>query len=205
MSTPSAVDAAVDGLATFLATITGLTVSTEWPAANEKLVFPSVTVTAGKAKRTPIMPETFSVSAPDTNNQVIETVVIGHYDLPIQLDLWCRTKAERRQFLNAILDKFNAQSLDSSGLEKPCGLSLQLTNYYGIYARYEIDTHEFRDEEIAAQRQERRATIQLLVNTREISTRTLYAIKSTTLYSEVDHNQDALTDDTANTEQKKIF
>lgn len=198
-SSDSAVDAAVDGLANYLKGISGLNVETEWPDSNEQLQMPSVTLTAGKDKRTPIQPEEVSRTLPDDNNQVVQVVATAHYDLSIQLDLWCRTKAERRQFLNAILGAFNASENNS---DAPSGLSLQLTNYFNVYARYEIDAHEFRDDEVAAERQERRATIMLLVNTRECVSRTMYAINQTTVLQQTDSANSPLTDDAQHTESK---
>lgn len=199
----SAVDAAVDGLSAYLAAqVTGLNLLTEWPEANKKLVYPSATLTTGVAKRTPIQPEEIAVTTPDENNQVVQTLAIAHYDIPIQIDLWCRTKAERRQFLNAILSSFNKAELTD---ESPCGLSLQLTDYFNVYARYEIDTHNFRDDEIASQTQERRATISLLVNTREIAQRTMYAIISAAIVQQVDSSSGELTDDSQNTETNQIY
>lgn len=197
----SAVDAAIDGLASYLgAQVSGLTVQTEWPDANEVLQMPSVTLTAGKAKRTPIQPEEVSVTPPNNLNQVTQVLAVAHYDIPIQLDVWCRTKDERRQTLNAILDAFNLA--ENTG-NAPSGLSLQLTNYFDVFARYEIDTHEFRDDEIATERQERRATVMLLVNTRECISRSMYAItKGTTVYQQTDSETPPLTGDTQNTESK---
>ena len=198
----SAVDAAVDGLATYLAQISGLNVETEWPDSNEAINMPSVTLTAGKDKRTPIQPEQISITSPNSENQVTQVIATAHYDMQIQLDLWCRTKAERRQFLNAILNAFNS-SENNGGLTS--GLSLQLTSYFNVFARYEIDAHEFRDDEVAAETQERRATIMLVANTRECVSRTMYAIKHATVYQQTDSANSPLTDDTQDTEAKEYF
>jgi hypothetical protein len=197
-----AVDAAIDGLVAYLKGISGLTVLTEWPAANKKLAYPSCTITTGMPKRMPIQQEQLAVTMPDGNNQVVQTLAVAEYDIPMQIDLWCRTSAERRQFLNTILQAFNAA--EDTG-DAPSGLSLQLTDYFNIFARYEIDTHEFRDDEMAAETQERRCRIALLVNTREIIQRTKYAIVNTTVYQETDSLGGELTDDTSGSESKEYF
>lgn len=193
-----AVDACVDEFNSYVKSkIPALEVLTEWPAANQKLNYPSVTITVGKDKRTPIQPETICVSQPDEDGKAIERLAIAHYDIPMQLDLWCRTLKERRQYLNAIMDLFNGDILKDTG---PYGLSLKLTNYFDLFARYEVDTHEFRDDEIAVERQERRAMISLLVNTREIVERSMYIIKSMVVKSEFTSSNEELTDDTTDTE-----
>jgi hypothetical protein len=203
MPSLGAVDAAVDGLNTFLAAqIPALTVLTEWPAANKKLNYPSVTLTVGLDKRTPIQPETYSVGAPNGSGQVVEALVVADYEIQIQLDLWTRNVAERRQYLNAIIALFNAALIADTG---PAGLSLELTNYFNIFARYTIDTHEFRDDELAVERQERRARISLLVNTREIVNRTMYAINTIVVDVGVTTSPEEMTDDTANTESHTIL
>jgi len=159
--------------------ITGLTVRDEWPYGNQQLAYPLCTLFAGRAKRMPLMPETVAVTDPDENNQVLATEVVAEYDFTIQLDLWCRNKLERKQQLAKLLTAFNFAEVDNTGANKPDGLTLILSNYFNMPVRYEVDTHQHRDDEQAAERQERRETMMLLVNLREIRTRTYYAMKTT--------------------------
>lgn len=198
-------DAALDGLVAYLtAGIPALTVLTEWPYANQKLTYPSVTVTQGKQKRMPEMPYEVSRTTPNGSNQTTVNEVVANYDMVFQLDLWARNKKERRVYLDAILALFNAQEVDSSGLNKPDGISLQLSGYFDEWARYEIDTHECLDDEQAAQRQERRERIAVIVNIREIRQRTYYAMITTQIKSQTLYTSDALTDDASNTESYTV-
>lgn len=175
--------------------IDGLTVRDEWPYGNQKLAYPLVTLFSGRAKRMPLMPEIVAQTDPDENNQIVATEVVAEYDFTIQLDLWCRNKLERKQELAKLLTAFNFQEVDDSGENKPDGLTLILANYFNMPVRYEVDYHQHKDDEQAAERQERRETMSLLVNLREIRTRTYYAMTTTEVHSGVgpsDSDTDAL-------------
>lgn len=174
---PHAIKAASQTLADFLASnISGLTVLQEWPAANQQLKYPSVTLTTGTPKRMPLMPYQVGITTPDSKNQVVQTNVVASYDVSFQLDLWTRTKIERDQVLGSIITLFNSEEFQTSGHDQTDGLSLVLEDYFGEYCRYEIDTHEFVDDEASAQRQERRVRIVVLANLREVRQRTYYAM-----------------------------
>lgn len=201
------IDAALEGLCNFLSTnIPALTVINEWPYGNQQLKYPSLTASTMKPKRTPEMPYQVGQSATDGNGQTVVNEVVANYDTTFQLDLWTRNKAERKQYVDQIISLFNAQEIDSSWQNKADGLSLQLTNYYNEWCRYEIDTRECVDDEAAAQRQERRERIMVLVNIREIRQRTYYAISSVQVESQVvdEKTFEVFTDDAANTESNNI-
>lgn len=174
------ISAAVDALVSFLqAQIPGLTILTEWPYANQQLQYPSLTITTGKVDSVPLNPpEQIAVTTPDINNQVVATEVISELDATFQLDLWTRTKLERRTVLGQIQSAFSAQQMDTSGNNNPQGISLRMGNYFNAWVRYDLVTSEFRDDEQAAERQERRARMSVLVNCREIRQRTYYAMRT---------------------------
>lgn len=158
------------------AQVPGLTVYLEWPAPNQQLTYPSVTLFSGKDSFMNLMPETIATTLPDQLNKTLVTQIIGEHDWKMQLDLWCASKFERETTLGAIKAAINAQVSDGSGQNKASGLSLQLTNYYNDWARFDIDSIERVDDEASAQRRERRVKISLLVNCREIAQQTLYAM-----------------------------
>ncbi len=167
----------IEALAIWLrANITGLTVLDEWPYGNQQLTYPSLTIFTGQAKRMPLMPETIAVTSPDENNKVVATEVVAEYDFKAQLDLWCRTKLERKQILANILTAFNSAEMDSTGANNPDGLNLILSSYFNTIVSYEIDWHQHKDDEQAAERQERREMISIVVNLREVRQRTYYAM-----------------------------
>lgn len=170
---------AVDGLAAWLrANITGLTVLDEWPYGNQQLTYPSVTLFAGEATRMPVMPEIIATTTPDVNNKIVATEVVADYDFEIQLDLWAKDKLERKQTLAKLLTAFASQSMDQTGKNNPDGLTLILANYFNTPVRFEIKSHKHKDDEQAAERQERRELVRVLVNLREIRQRSYYAMRT---------------------------
>ena len=175
----NAADACLDSLATFLATqIPEMTIYREWPYGNQKLKYPTVSLTHQLTQVMNLPPEQIAVTAPDTDNLVTATEIVGEVDFKIQMDLWTGNKADRDVYLGKLLDAINAQCADSTGNNNPAGLNLLMTNYYNSYARYDIDKFQHVDDEAAAQRQERRAKIDLLVNARMIRQRTYYVMKT---------------------------
>lgn len=171
---------AVNGLAAFLKTkIPAITVLQEWPYANQQLTFPSITITTGNPVRMPLMKETISVTDPDgITGQVVATEIVAEYDDTWQIDLWTRNKLERSQYIRQIIDAFNSAEEDASGSNNPDGISLTLSAYHNVIARYEIQNHQTVDDEAAAQRQERREKFRVLVNFREVKLRTYYAMQN---------------------------
>ncbi len=169
---------AVDALKNWLEiNISGLTCYDEWPYGNQQLKYPAITIFTGQATRMPLMPEVDSVTEPDVNNKVIANEVVAEYDFNLQLDLWCKNKLERKQTLAKLLTAFNGQESDTSGANNPDGLTLVVPNYFNMPVRFEIQNHKHKDDEQAAQRQERRELISVIVNCREIRQRTYYAMK----------------------------
>jgi hypothetical protein len=196
-------DVAKATLVAFLkANTTGLTVIDEWPYGNQKIAMPSATISTTKPKRMPAMPVQISVTEPDINGQVVANEYVADWDDVFQIDLWCRNKVERTSFTSQILGLFNSQELNPEGVD---GLSLQMTTYFNEWCRYEIDTVECVDDAAAAERQERREKIMVLVNCREIVQRTYYAIKTLTVFNQATDQESALTDDTTGTDENTIF
>lgn len=172
-------DIALSTLAAFVESgISSLTVYQEWPYANEQLTYPTLTISTVKPKRMPHMPYQIVLTSPDTDGKVIANEVVANWDFQMQLDLWCSDKAMRKDYTDRIIALFNSQEMDASGLNKPDGLSLQMTAHFNEWVRYEIDTTECIDDEAGAQRQERREKIMVLVNCREVRQRTYYAMKN---------------------------
>jgi hypothetical protein len=176
----TAADACLDGLAAYLAgKITNLSIDTEWPDPNRKLVYPHATLFHVKGQSLNTPPTVIAQTTPDEDNLITVTQVTGFLDFKIQIDLWTGTKAERDEYLGKILDAMDYQALHEDSA--PSGLSLCLTNYYNEYARFDLDSYEHIDDEAAVQRGERRCKIELLVNTREVKQRTYYAMTTPTV------------------------
>ena len=172
-------------------------ISDEWPYANQVLKYPSLTITQlGDAARTPLMPETDSVGPQNDVGQVVANEITAEYDYQLQLDLWCADKLMRRQYTNSLLEAFRDPPTPS-GANIADGLTLAVPDYYNVPARLEIVSHAHRDDEQSAQRQERRERIVLVVNVREITQRTYYAMKSIQTQVDVSESDESALD-TAN-------
>lgn len=190
-----------EALAAYLtAQIAGLTVLTEWPYANQKLTYPSVSIFAVDPRYTNFPPRIVTKTPPDVNNQSTVTYEVGAWDYTIQLDLWCRNKVERNTVLGQLADAINPSPGNGSA-----GLALTLASYYNEIARLDIDRQKYVQDESASQRQEWRGLITLLVNVRAIKQQTMYAIKSLEVDLGVPSSDDQMTDDASNTEQHLIF
>ncbi len=156
----------VKGLCTFLlANVAALEEARdEWPSYNQKLALPCVSVFAKEPKRMAVYPyviDRSDASGPDDDRTADITRVVGQYDLTLQLDLWCAYKPQRDSLFADISSAFN---LDPD----VHGINYQLTNYFNEYVHYSMDGIKFIDAEEAAQRNEWRVLITVLVSVREI-------------------------------------
>lgn len=201
----SAPDVCLDALKTYLtAQIPSLTVRTEWPDPNQKLIYPCLTLFQGKITTMNRPPEIVSKTAPDVNNQIVVTEIIGEHDFQVQMDLWCSDRVMRDKYLSLVIDAINAQVADSTGNNNAAGLSLQLTNYYNDWARFDVDSNENVDDAAGVQRRERRAKIILLANCRAIRQRTYYAMINIQSYTDATLSTGALADDASGTDERII-
>lgn len=157
------VQSLVGNLQAYLAAqVAGLTVLTEWPGGNVQLRMPSLTIFSGEAQFMNLTPYVIASTTPDpVTHLTTTTLIVGEYDLKLQLDLWCRNKLERETMFGLVEAAINKQV-------SPMGLSLQMTDYFSQWARYDIDNHQFVDDEAGAQRQEWRVKIELLANCRMV-------------------------------------
>jgi hypothetical protein len=120
------------------------------------------------------------------------------WDDTFQLDLWTRYKLQRDIYLAKILKAFSRQQNDKIGVAdgRSEGITLKLHGYSEhVYARFDVDTTQCIDDEAAAQRQERREKITVLVNTREIRKQVGYAMKVIQIEAEVTAENVDLADD----------
>lgn len=143
----------------------------EWPVANQQLAYPSLTIFQGSPEFENLAP--YELSRSEVESGLIKSlVVVGQYDLRLQLDLWCRNKKERDDVFESLFNALNPEVLEG----RPMGKSLKLTNYYGIYARTEVIGHTFGDLEEGAQRQEWRVKLTVLGHVKAVREITNFAI-----------------------------
>jgi hypothetical protein len=173
-----AIQASLSALAVYLgAEIPGLTIYKEWPSANQKLTYPTLSLFSGQPRLMNLPPEQVAITAPDSDNMVTATYVIGELDFKLQADLWCANKMQRDENLGKVLDAINKSAASVAG-NSVAGLSLQLADYFDSFVRYDLDGFTYVDDEASAQRQERRAKLDILVNCRAIKQVKAPAVKT---------------------------
>lgn len=165
----NAVEALTNALKAHLATISGLKVYSEFPTANQKLALPALTIFRGAPDYDNLDPYFLSKTDPDVDNKIFVKYIVGQYDLRMQLDLWTGNKKERETLFESVFQKLNPDII-------PMGLSLKLTDYHDIWARYDLVGHEFMDDEASAQRQEWRVRLELLAHVKAVLVKEEYAI-----------------------------
>ncbi len=105
----------------------------------------------------------------DEDNTAEIKHVVGWYDLKLQIDIWCRTKPERYKIYELFFEAINP-------VIKPMGLSLQLSSYHNLYARYDMVGYSFGDNEQGSQRSEWRVKIEVLANCKAVRVDTEFMI-----------------------------
>ncbi len=163
--TPSAIREVVEALRTYIDTnVTEFEkVYGNWPSANQKLVYPALTIFAKEPRFVPLMHYVIAkTSAQPADVEKTVTRVVGQYEFALQLDLWTAYKPQRDSVYEALFAAFSANN-DTHGL------SLQLTGYFNQYCHYSIDTVSYADEAIAAEANEWRVMIRVLATVNAVT------------------------------------
>lgn len=161
--------AVVEALATSVNTnVTGLAaVYRDWPDKNIELAYPSISVLPGAPQFTRCQPYLYSQGAVASGEHTAATkYVVGQYELPIQLDVWCKYKAQRATILDLVMAMLNPT------LAK--GYVLRLTAYHDVWVNITTRGYKWLDSMNASALQEWRAIVELEL--------TCLAIRSTTDY-----------------------
>lgn len=168
---PTAVKALIEALGVYLkANMPSLEkVIYEFPAPNVTLKYPCLSILVVKPDYMPLTPYFLSSEDQGVPHQKLIKRVVGEWDVRLQLDLWCGDKIERFNMWEEFFQAFNPDI-------NPMGLSLQLDAYHGIWCRYDLTGYDTEDAEVASQRGEWRARINILSNTRAVLERTEYVI-----------------------------
>lgn len=142
----------------------------EWPAANVALTYPSLSIiTKANPRFENFSPYEWVSETPNSQNKMATKYVVGHYEWPLQLDLWTKTKEQRHEFYQKI---FAAFMLDISAP----GITATMANYHDALARYDFVGFQYQDEEISAQRSEWRVTMDVLAQCKAIVSKDEFAI-----------------------------
>lgn len=128
----------------------------QFPEANDELQYPCISLTIpGDMTLRSQFPEQFAQGDTAEHKAAVKYDV-GDYSCDIQADLWCGSKQERHELYEELFRAFSAQL-------PIMGLTLPLTEYHGVLARYDLSVLSFpNDDESASQRKEWRGIVRIL-------------------------------------------
>lgn len=132
----------------------------DFPSPTQTLKYPCLTIFQNSPTYTNMMPYVITKGAQFTtgpNAGLFPVVkVVGQYEWKLQLDLWCRSKPERYNVYEKLFTVFTRESVG--------GLSLQLENYYNLFARYDLVGANFITAETESQKAEWRVKVDVVAN-----------------------------------------
>lgn len=138
-----------------------LKITDEFPDPSELLKYPALTIFIGKPVTTPYDPFVLSQGATNGSNQALVARVVAEWDIPLQLDLWCNSKIQRRTIHQKLFNAINKRQV-------PMGLDLLLTNYFSQYASFQIRSFAPKSDEASSQRKEWRYLIDVVCTVNHI-------------------------------------
>lgn len=155
------------------ATVKGLAnVYDDWPAANEVMKYPSVSIFSGTPAFQNGLPYVvYKSSSPDANNRYTVRKCVGSYEIKLQLDLWLATKFERHR-----MQELMFRALNPNG--DFMGINLQLTDYYGEWAHLHMDSFQVLASEAEAQRREWRIKFSVIADVKAILESSVYLMQN---------------------------
>lgn len=123
-----------------------------WPAPNEVLDLPAVSVSSRSSQYSAIQPYVISKSTPEEGSYLVTVKkVIGRVVLNFQVDLWASYKPQRETLIQELIEALN---LDESVM----GLRVKLLNYHDQYGAFVLNSDvQIPDSEDGSQRGEWRA------------------------------------------------
>lgn len=153
----------------------------EFPPANMRLVLPSVSIIAlppeFRPLAVPYLDNELKVPAdhlPATQTPQTAHYVVGYYDTRLQVDLWAGSQEERDDLYDAV---FNALNPNIS----PMSLTIKMTEYFNSLCNYLYVGHSLADSEERAQKDEWRATLEVLATCNAIRTKKEFVIEDTVI------------------------
>lgn len=133
----------------------------EWPYHGDEMNLPCCSIiTAGTPEYNNLQPYTYSkIEDPDNELNDILTEVIAQIDGRIQIDVWTEYKNKRGEMLELITKALNKQNIEE---DLPNGLSLLMTDYYNVIARFDQVGYTYMDSEENSQKSQWRVKIDIL-------------------------------------------
>lgn len=152
---------------------------TEFPESNKELKMPCLSLmTFGTPEHVNLMPTIHkqTVNALDADLLDVQFAV-AQKNINIQADIWASYKEER----GILFDELKA-ALNKAFIAFPdkhaTGLSLELTEYYNVIARYDMVGYTYIEGGFESQSSEFRVKVDLVCNLREIIEKTMPKLKT---------------------------
>lgn len=169
---PNAIGAMNKALSKFLlANVASLEMAIDgWPAPNQKLKYPAISIFAKIPKYTHLQPYVIKKNA-IVNHRATVLRCVGMYDFELQMDLWCSYKPQRDSLVENVINAFNLDP-DSPGA------NLILEDYYNEPIHLSMASVQYMQDEAAAERNEWRAMLTIECNLRVITSQTNYLMEN---------------------------
>lgn len=146
-----------------------LAIYDEFPDTNIKIQTPSASILTANPVYTPLTPRVIELPDPNAENKMVIQWTIGHYEFPLQLDLWAAHKRQRNALFERVFMVLN-------NVDNPAGLNLPLYKYYNQFAHYHVRGYDLNESMDGSMRQERRARIDLIADANAVVQREEYAM-----------------------------
>jgi hypothetical protein len=147
----------------------------DFPNPNQKLKMPCLSIAGRSPVFNPMMPYVTHKGAQITSGADEDKYPVrrcmGTFDFSFQLDLWARSKPERALLETELMLAFSKNT-------SAHGISLQLSDYFNEWVRFDIEGFNYPDAEPAAQRGEWRTIVTVLGHCRFIVEKNEFLIET---------------------------
>jgi hypothetical protein len=130
----------------------------DWPSPSQKLKYPSASLFMGSQKFMNGLPYEISRVA-GVNNTLVTTRIVGIYEMRLQLDVWCATKADRHQMFESIFLALNPK-------KETNGFNLILADYFNLPMHVSLLGFDYVNTEQESERSEWRTKFDLVADTK---------------------------------------
>ena len=140
---------------------------------------------------------------PDPDNALNDILyeVIAQIDGKLQVDLWAEYKIQRGEILELVTKAINKQNIEK---DLPNGLSLDLTDYHNVIARFDQVGYTYMDSEGNSQKSQWRVKVDILFSHVVLELKSRPRINEITIVNQIADNNDVSEDDQSIEETFKV-
>ena len=163
----------------------------EWPAGNFTFDHPSLTIltVANPEYRANMNKPIKAIENFDAGTKQADVLrEVGFWEFDLQLDLWCKNKNQRSEFLRKL-----EELLDPNEASKgKAGLHILMPAYYNDICSYTYTGYSYEDGEISAQRREWRASLRVKADARSLRNNKEFIMEQTVIDLELKNTSEEL-------------